>query len=175
MLKVDLHLHSGEDPYDGLTYPATALIDRAAALGFDAIAITLHDRVLADPRVFEYARERGVLLIPGVEWAIQKVDVLLYNVTQAEVDRLRSFEDLRAFRAARGTELLVLAPHPFYPMHHALRHHLEQHLDLFDAIEYSHACHWSAEECEGVRAASDRIGIIPWSLHAWAGWDITTE
>ena len=30
MIKVDLHMHSGEDPEDGLRYPATALIDRAA-------------------------------------------------------------------------------------------------------------------------------------------------
>jgi len=44
-----------------------------------------------------------------------------------------------------------------------------------DAIEYSHACHWSPEECEKVRVMTDRIGLTPWSMHAWAGWDITTE
>jgi len=43
-----------------------------------------------------------------------------------------------------------------------------------DAIEYSHACHWSMEECEAVREMSARIGLIPWSLHAWAGGDVTT-
>ena len=53
MIKVDLHMHSGEDPADGLRYPATALIDRAVELGYDAIAITLHGRVIADERVFE--------------------------------------------------------------------------------------------------------------------------
>ena len=41
MIKVDLHMHSGEDPEDGLQYPATALIDRAVELGYGAIAITL--------------------------------------------------------------------------------------------------------------------------------------
>ena len=44
-----------------------------------------------------------------------------------------------------------------------------------DAIEYSHACHWSEAECEAVREMTARIGLIPWSLHAWAGGDVTTE
>jgi len=44
-----------------------------------------------------------------------------------------------------------------------------------DAIEYSHACHWSVEECEAVRKMTARIGLIPWSLHAWAGGDVTTD
>jgi len=44
-----------------------------------------------------------------------------------------------------------------------------------DAIEYSHACHWSVEDCEAVREMTARIGLIPWSLHAWAGGDVMTE
>jgi sugar phosphate isomerase/epimerase len=44
-----------------------------------------------------------------------------------------------------------------------------------DAIEYSHACHWSVEECEAVREMTARIGLIPWSLHAWAGGDVMSE
>ena len=48
MIKVDLHMHSGEDPEDGLRYPATALVDKAVQLGFGAIAITLHSEVLED-------------------------------------------------------------------------------------------------------------------------------
>jgi len=63
MIKVDLHMHTGEDPHDGLRYPATALIDRAVELGFAAIAVTLHGKVLDDPRVFAYARERGLLKV----------------------------------------------------------------------------------------------------------------
>jgi predicted metal-dependent phosphoesterase TrpH len=138
MIKVDLHMHSGEDPKDGLVYPATALIEKAATLGFGAIAITLHGRVLEEPRVFDFARSKGVLLIPAVEWRITHCDVLLYNVTQRDVEKLHDFDDLRAFRRERGEELLVIAPHPYYPIGSSLRHHLERHIDLFDAIEYAH-------------------------------------
>lgn len=137
MTKVDLHMHSGEDPYDGLNYPAVRLIDRAVELGFGAIAITLHDKVLEEPRVFEYARRRGLLLIPACEWTIQKVDVLLYNVTQAEVNQIRSFDDLRVFKRAKGDDLLIIAPHPFFPIGRSLQHRLEPNMDLFDAIEHA--------------------------------------
>ena len=137
MIKIDLHMHTGEDPYDGLPYPATALIDKAAALGFGAIAITLHEKVLEDERYFEYARQKGVLLIRAVEWSIQKLDVLMYNVTQREVDEICTFEDLRAFRQAKGGDILVIAPHPFYPTSKSLGQRVIEHIDLFDAIEHA--------------------------------------
>jgi predicted metal-dependent phosphoesterase TrpH len=137
VIKIDLHLHTGEDPEDGLRYPATAIVDRAIALGFAAIAVTLHDRVLEDERVFDYARERSLLLIRSVELRIEGCDVLLYNVTQREMQGIRSFDDLRQFKHQRNDDLLVVAPHPFYPVHHSLGRKLEQHIDLFDAIEYS--------------------------------------
>lgn len=137
MIKIDLHMHTGEDPYDGLAYTATALIDRAVSLGFGAIAITLHEKVLEDERVFEYARSKGLLLIRAVEWVINRSDVLLYNVTQKEVDPIRSFDDLRAFKKAKGEDLLIVAPHPFFPVNQSLKHHFEEQLDLFDAVEYA--------------------------------------
>ena len=137
MIKVDLHMHSGEDPEDGLRYPATALVDKAVQLGFGAIAITLHSKVLEDERVFDYARQKGLLLIRAVEWNLERVDVLLYNITQAEAEKIQTFEDLRALKKDRGDDLLIVAPHPYYPIGHSLKGKLERHIDLFDAIEYS--------------------------------------
>jgi len=60
VLKIDLHLHTSDDPRDRISYSSHDLIDRAAALGFKALAITLHDCQLTDPSTFAYARERGV-------------------------------------------------------------------------------------------------------------------
>jgi sugar phosphate isomerase/epimerase len=40
------------------------------------------------------------------------------------------------------------------------------------AVEYSHACHWSVGDCAAVREMTLKLGLVPWSLHAWAGWDI---
>ena len=137
MIKVDLHMHSGEDPKDGLRYPATALVDKAVDLGFGAIAITLHEKVLEDERVFAYAREKGLLMIRSVEWKILGRDVLLYNITQREAETLRTFDDLRAFKRERGEDLLIVAAHPYYPKGHSLGRYFVRHIDLFDAVEYA--------------------------------------
>ena len=135
MIKIDLHMHCGDDPEDGLRYTAVQLIDRAVELGYAAIAITLHRKVLEDERVFDYARQRGLLLIRAVEWTFHGRDVLLYNITQRDADRLKTFDDLRAYRRERGEDLLVVAPHPFYPKGHSLGRYFERNMDVFDAVE----------------------------------------
>src|SRR5262249_2334928 len=71
VLKVDLPIHTSEDPADVISHDAYQLIDRAVELGFNALAITLHDRVLTDPRLSAYARERGIILLPCVERTIE--------------------------------------------------------------------------------------------------------
>jgi hypothetical protein len=135
MIKVDLHMHSGEDPEDGLAYTAKDLVDRAVALGYGAIAVTLHGKVLEDNRLSDYARQRGLLLIRSAEWRIGGRDVVLHNVSQREAESIHNFDDLRALRRARGDDVLVVAPHPTYPRGHSLREWCEQNADVFDAIE----------------------------------------
>lgn len=135
VLKVDLHLHSCEDPIDNITYDARTLIDRAALLGFDAIAITLHDGVLRDRTVAAYARERGIVLLPGIERSIQGRHVLLINFPEHAQD-VRTFEDIARLKARTGG--LVIAPHPFFPDRTCLRSALDAHAGLFDAVEWSY-------------------------------------
>ncbi|MCX7885703.1 MAG: PHP domain-containing protein [Verrucomicrobiae bacterium] len=137
MIKVDLHTHSGEDPEDGLAYPASALVDRAVALGFGALSVTLHNAVLEDPRLFDYARQRGLLLVRGVEWQSPRGDVLLYNVSQREFERLQTLDDLRFLRRERGNGVLIVAAHPYF-IRHSLHRWTERYIEVFDAIEYSH-------------------------------------
>ena len=79
MLKVELHSHTADDPLDPIPYSTRDLIDRAAVLGYDALAITLHDRQL-DVRPLEaYAADRGLILIPGIERTIEGKHVVLLN------------------------------------------------------------------------------------------------
>jgi len=136
VLKVDLHIHTADDPLDRLAYSAHDLISRAAALGFDALAITLHQRQFADPRVFAYARERGITLIPGIERTIQRRHVLLLNFPSAAAESVRSLRELARMKERTGG--LVIAPHPFFPAPSCLRGQLDAHPDLFDAIEWSY-------------------------------------
>jgi len=134
MLKVELHTHTADDPVDRIPYTTTDLIDRAADLGFDALAITLHERQLDLDRFRSHAAERGIVLIPGVERTIAGKHVLLLNFERG-ADEVRSFDDLA--RLKRRGAGLVVAPHPFFPAPVCLWRDLDRHADLFDAVEYN--------------------------------------
>lgn len=131
-LKLELHSHTSDDPVDVIPHDARALIDRAAALGYHALAITLHDRQLDVVPLREYAASRRVVLIPGVERTIDGKHVLLINFSAA-AERVNSFDDLAGLkRLERG---LVVAPHPFYPLRSCLGRLMDRHASLIDAVE----------------------------------------
>jgi len=136
VLKVDLHLHTSEDPADSIGHSAIDLIDRAAELGYHVLAITLHDAQLDDPRIAGHARDRGITLIPGVERTVQGRHVLLLNFPANVSMAVSSFADLA--RAKRQSDGLVIAPHPFFPGHSCLQQALDLHAALFDAVEWSY-------------------------------------
>lgn len=131
-LKADLHLHTREG--EGfIAYDARDLIDRAAREGFRVLSITNHDTLTFSKHLAAYARDRGILLVPGVEATIEGRHVLLYNL-DVPPQRIRTFADLRRLRTP---EWLVVAPHPFFPGP-SLRRRLLEEIDLFDAVEYCH-------------------------------------
>jgi predicted metal-dependent phosphoesterase TrpH len=135
MLKIELHAHTSADPHDYIPHSTTDLIDRAASLGYGGLAITLHERWFDINSVVDYAHARGVTLISGVEQSIQGKHVLLLNFDAAAED-VHTFDDLRELRSSQRAGLVV-APHPFYPTRHCLGRLLEQHADLFDAVEFN--------------------------------------
>lgn len=132
MLKVELHAHSSDDPVDQIPHSSCELIDRAAALGYDALAITLHDRLLDPGSLAGYAADRGMVLIPGIERTIEGRHVLLLNFSAA-AEQVNSFEDLARLKAREDG--LVIAPHPFFPAANCLRGLIHRHANLFDAVE----------------------------------------
>jgi predicted metal-dependent phosphoesterase TrpH len=132
MLKVELHAHTSDDPQDQIAYSAKELIDRAAGLGYDALAITLHDRQLDIRHLVPYAAARQVVLIPGVERTVEGRHVLLLNFASG-TDDVRTFEDVR--RLKREVPGLVVAPHPFFPHSSCLQDEMDRNADLFDAVE----------------------------------------
>jgi len=136
VLKIDLHLHTSDDPRDRISYSSHDLIDRAAALGFKALAITLHDCQLTDPSTFAYARERGITLIPGIERTIRGKHVLLLNFAAADVDAVKTLDDVRRLKAR--ADGIVIAPHPHFPSPSCLGGLLDEHADIFDAVEWSY-------------------------------------
>ena len=132
MLKVELHTHTADDPIDRIPHTTFELIDRAVALGYDALAITLHERQLDLRRLAPYAADRGLVLIPGVERTIEGKHVLLLNFATGAED-VRTFSDLARLKSRLPG--LVIAPHAYFPSSFCLRGELERHAGLFDAVE----------------------------------------
>ena|ERR1051325_2238326 len=137
-IKIDLHIHTLDDPKDALDYSAHQLLERAHKLGFEVLAITLHDAVFDRPEVFADAASLGILLIPAAEVRLQGADVIVLNVGAEEIASLKNFDDLRQLRARRGRSIFTFAPHPFYLLGGSIGSRLIEEIDCFDAIEICH-------------------------------------
>lgn len=134
MLKIELHTHTNFDPLDRIPHTSRQLIDHAVSLGYQGLAITLHDRFYDATRDVSYARERGLVLIPGIERTVGGRHVLLINFTR-EAEHVRTFEDVAALKRRCGG--LVVVPHAFYPTGTSLGRYLDANREVIDAIEYN--------------------------------------
>src|SRR5882762_3960833 len=94
-IKLDLHIHTLDDPKDKLNYSAHELLARARRLGFSVLAITLHDAVFDRPVVFAAAQRLGILLSSAVELRIECPDIILLSVPGEDGEGLRTFDDCR--------------------------------------------------------------------------------
>src|SRR5437879_12932023 len=137
-IKIDLHIHTLDDPKDAVDFSAHQLLERARALGFRVLAITLHDAVFDRKEVFADAAAMDILLIPATEVRLRGADVIVLNVTSEEVAQLKNFDDLRRLRAQRGSSVFTIAPHPFYGLGGSIGSRLLTEIDCFDAIEFCH-------------------------------------
>jgi len=134
MLKADFHIHTSEDRHEYIiNYSAKDIIDIASKLGFKVLSITNHLDVYYSKELEKYAKEKGIILIPGIEALVEGKEVLVLGLEKCK-GRM-SFEELRRLRR-KGA--LVIAPHPYYPKPSCLKDKLVQYIDLFDAIEFSH-------------------------------------
>jgi len=133
MIKVELHAHTSDDPGDRIPHDTLALIRHAAAAGYGAMAVTLHNRWFDAARWQAEGARAGVLLLSGIEKTIDGKHLLIVNVSRAAED-LMTFDDVRALRRAEPHALIV-APHPFYPIPSALGDRLDDIADLVDALE----------------------------------------
>ena len=135
MLKVELHTHTCDDPEDHIPHTAHQLIDRGAALGYQVIAITLHNKQLDIGPLRTYAHSRGIVLLPGVERAVRRKHVLLINFSR-RAERVTTFEEVATLRQDEPAGI-VIAPHPFFPTRSCLHRDMRRHPEIFDAVEFN--------------------------------------
>ncbi len=135
-LRCDFHLHTSDDRFDRIPHDVFALIQRAHELDFDVIAVTNHLGVSRRPDARDFAAERGILLLDGVELTIKGRHVLCINPAE-DVDpkKIRQFPDLAAIRRP---ETLIIPAHPFFPGPTHFGDLLVEHAEFWDALELSH-------------------------------------
>jgi len=141
--RVELHSHCQGDPVDRyLTHSPFEHIDQAKNVGLSAIAITYHRKIFSNPKAVDYAREKGVLLIPGMEAEIDRRHLVVLNLAEGDLPSNPTWNQVRALRLRRP-DVLVMAPHPFYPHPSCLGKTMDAHADCIDAVEWCFIhVHW---------------------------------
>jgi len=131
VLSVELHTHSslshdGRDPVDHL-------LEQAASVGLDAIAVTDHDEIDASLDAVEQAPEYGLIGIPGMEITTAVGHVLALGVRE-KIPAGLSFEATLDRIHEQGG--IAVVPHPFQSSRHGVAPHISaETLASADAIE----------------------------------------
>lgn len=135
--KASLHLHTKEDFEDGsiIKYSIYDLIDEVVRLDFKILALTGHKTFLFKPEYGEYAKERGILLIPGIEAEIKGRHCLILNCDQS-AEGIKNINNLIAYKRGHP-DCFVIAPHPNYKTKSLGLGLVKKYTEVFDAIEHS--------------------------------------
>ncbi|MFD1512381.1 CehA/McbA family metallohydrolase [Halomarina rubra] len=131
MLSVELHCHS-DLSYDGRD-PVELLLEQAAAVGLDALAVTDHDEIDASLRMAELAPEYGLVGITGMEVTSAAGHVLGFGIEERVPAGLSFTETVERIREQGG---IAVVPHPFQRSRHGVAPHISNdELASADAIE----------------------------------------
>lgn len=148
MLKSNFHTHTNYIEKYEAEFSPRELINLAVSEKFKVFSITEHWHQRFDVNKFanpmktyfhikDYAKYKGIKLIPGVELILEKKDILLINYMK-DISKIRTFADLEK---VKDENVLIIAPHPFYRIPSTQRRSLSRvikdYKHLFDAIEHS--------------------------------------
>ena len=131
MLSIDLHTHS-EASFDGRD-SVELILQQAAAVGLDAVAITDHDEIWASREAVERAPEYDLVAIPGMEVSSAAGHVLSLGTDREIPPNLSFAETVSRIRDAGG---LAVVPHPYQETRSGvLKNVAKDALEIADAIE----------------------------------------
>jgi len=130
-----LHNHTSADPIDPIQYSDKDLIDHAKKDGFKILAITCHNKTTVTKEAIAYAKEQGLLLIPGVEQTIEHRHIVILNAAK-EADTVKTFKSLREYKG-KHPECFIFAAHPYFPSPNFFHDKIEPNIDCIDGLELS--------------------------------------
>jgi hypothetical protein len=138
ILKAQLHTHTKQDPLEKISYSEFELIDKAAYLGYQILSITCNGVVIFNEQIAAYAKEKNILLIPGIEKTISKQQIIILNANLQSQD-LKNFDDLREYKKQNPKTLIILSK-PSHWQTNKDKLELIQNFDLIDSIEDQFSC-----------------------------------
>ncbi|MHB9285979.1 CehA/McbA family metallohydrolase [Halobacteriales archaeon Cl-PHB] len=108
MLSVEFHTHSALS-YDGRD-PVDKLLQQAAAVDLDALAVTDHDEISASLDAVERAPDYGLVGIPGMEVTSEAGHVLALGIEELVPEGLPFAETVARIHDRGG---IAIVPHPY--------------------------------------------------------------
>ncbi len=131
VLSVELHTHSSLS-YDGRD-PVDKLLERAAAVGLDGLAVTDHDEIEASLDAAASADDYGLVGIPGMEVTSDAGHVLALGIRELVSTGLSFSETVDRIHDLGG---IAVVPHPFQESRSGVLANISQsELASADAIE----------------------------------------
>lgn len=139
-MKADLHVHTSYS-YDSSISPKE-MVETALKKGIDCLAITDHNEIKGALEAIEYAREKPILIIPGIEIKSKAGDILGLNIREKIPNKLSAKETIKKIKEAGG---LAIIPHPF-GWFCSFKEDLEEILKEIDGIEVLNASLFGGNE-----------------------------
>jgi hypothetical protein len=131
VLTVELHSHSALS-HDGRD-PIELLLEQAAAVGLDALAVTDHDEIDASIEAAQQAVDHGLIGIVGMEVSSAAGHILAFGIEELIPPGLSYDETLERIHQQGG---IAVIPHPFQKSRHGVAPHItDDQLASADAIE----------------------------------------
>lgn len=107
-MKADLHIHTHYS-YDSTASPKE-IIETAIKKGIGCLAVCDHGQIKGALEAIEYAKDKPVLIIPGIEIKSKEGDILGFNIREIIPNKLSARETIERINKSGG---LPVIPHPF--------------------------------------------------------------
>jgi len=107
-MKCDLHIHTSYS-YDSATHPKE-MVEAAIKKRIGCLAITDHSEIKGALEAIEYAKEKSILIIPGIEIKSKEGDILGLNIEKIIPEGLSAKETIKKIKEIGG---MAIIPHPF--------------------------------------------------------------
>lgn len=139
-MKADFHCHTCYS-YDSTARPE-AMVDAALGKGINYLVICDHGEIQGAKEAAEYAKNKPILIIPGIEIKSKEGDILGLNIKKIIPNKLPARETIKKIKEAGGWAII---PHPF-GWSCSFKGDLRDLLDDIDGIEGLNASLFSGNE-----------------------------